>query len=571
MRSRRRVLRALVLAPALAVLAACVSIPDSGSVTTRTAEPHATRAPGYIHVFAPPATPGMSQRQIVRGFLLAQVDPELTSARSYLTAEEADRWDPRAQVVVLAGETQPEPQRYSPQELRLTAPQNGVISERGDFTATPGKKALGSFQLTKVNGEWRISSATDGLYLSPNDFSRDYAVYDTYFLDPESRHLVPDPVYLPVGASQATSLVEALLSGPAPWLSPAVRTAFPPGTRLTVASAPVKDNVVQVDLTEQVRQASAEDVELLGAQLAWTLAQLDDVNAVRVTAGGLPVTGLNDSIKTGSFPSVGDPSGADVGPAIAVAGGRLVTLAEPTLPLAGVMGSGTTALVHPAIATGGGDKPSRAAALDPKSTKLYVGEAADNGTLRVRLQGHGLVAPSFDPEGNVWTASVTKSGPAIWVVPPDGAPRQVIAPEVGTRVVRALRIARDGVRAAVVLQSKKGHELYVGHVVRSGDDLRLDGLRRVESVLTDVVDVAWASADNLLVLGEGPGGGLQPYLVEPFGFVLPTGGPLKDIATVTAAPKQRILAGTTKGRIWSTDGTENWTLVRKGSDPSYPG
>jgi hypothetical protein len=234
------------------------------------------------------------------------------------------------------------------------------------------------------------------------------------------------------------------------------------------------------------------------------------------------------------------------------------------------MGSGATALVHPAIATGGGDKPSRAAALDPKSTKLYVGDVADTGTVRVRLQGHDLVAPSFDPQGNVWTASVGKSGPEIWVVPPDAAARQVIAPELGRRSVRALRIARDGVRAAVVLQSKKGHELYVGHVVHSGADIRLDGLHRVESALTDVTDVAWASADNLLVLGEGAGGGLQPYLVEPFGFVVAIGGPLKDIVTVTAAPKKPILAATTKGQIWSTDGTE-WTSVRKGSDPSYPG
>ena len=85
MRSRRRGLRALAVTPLLVALTACVSIPDSGSVTTRTAEAHATRAPGFIHVFAPPAKPGMSQLQIVRGFLLAQVDPELTSARSYLT------------------------------------------------------------------------------------------------------------------------------------------------------------------------------------------------------------------------------------------------------------------------------------------------------------------------------------------------------------------------------------------------------------------------------------------------------------------------------------------------------
>src|SRR5207344_1878056 len=118
-------------------------------------------------------------------------------ARSYLTAEEADAWDPKAQVVVLAGETPPTPKVSTPQELVLTAPQSGVISEEGDFTATPGVSAHGIFELRQVDGEWRISSAPDGLFLSPDDFARDYAVYDTYFVDPGSRQLVPNPVYLP--------------------------------------------------------------------------------------------------------------------------------------------------------------------------------------------------------------------------------------------------------------------------------------------------------------------------------------------------------------------------------------
>ena len=161
MRSHLRRLRPLWVAPILVVLTACVSIPDSGSVTTRTAEAHATRAPGFIHVFAPPACARHVAGADRHGFLLAQVDPDLTSARSYLTAEEADRWNPRAQVVVLAREAQPKVlQATSAQEFRLTAPQNGVISEEGDFTATPGQSAHGPFQVSKVDGEWRISSAT---------------------------------------------------------------------------------------------------------------------------------------------------------------------------------------------------------------------------------------------------------------------------------------------------------------------------------------------------------------------------------------------------------------------------
>ena len=353
------------------------------------------------------------------------------------------------------------------------------------------------------------------MYLSPNDFSRDYAVYDTYFVDPASQHLVPNPIYLPVGASQATSLVQALLSGPAPWLAPAVRTAFPPGTRLTVPSAPVKDNIVQVDLTEQVRQASADDVQLLGAQLAWTLAQLDDVNAVRITAGGLPGQRTQRLDRDRVVPFRGRSVRSRRRAGHRVAGGRLVTLGEPTLPLLESWGAAapasSTRRYRPAAGTpvpGGSPGPDGA-------TELYVGDAAEDGTLRIRLQGQVWSRRPSIPGVTSGPPVSPSTGPRIWVVSQDGAPRQVIAPEIGTRTVRALRIARDGVRAAVILRSKKGHELYVGHVVRSGDEVRLDGLHRVESVLTDVTDVAWATADNLLVLGEQQGGGLQPYLVEP--------------------------------------------------------
>jgi Lipoprotein LpqB beta-propeller domain/Sporulation and spore germination len=594
MREAHRLLRrAVLLGPLLIVLAACVSIPDTGSVTTRTAEAHGQRPQGYIRAVAQKASPGMKPDEIAAGFLLAQVDPDLKAARTYLTPEEAGRWTPQnAPVTIFANETPPTFGKFANGAVKFTAQEDGVISAGGDFTATPLGKVAGSLQMTRVDGEWRISNAPDGLYLSPNDFTRNYAVYDTYFLAPGSTRLVPNPVYLPLGTSQSTALVQALLAGPGPWLAPSVRTAFPKGTKLSLPSAPIRDNIVQVDLTQQVALASSADLKALAAQLAWTLGQLEDVKAVRLTTNHVSLGGIGDTIDKTDYGSY-DPSGGAVGPAVAIVNGQLSTLGKTAVPLPGAIGGGEVLLAHPGISVDG----RRAAALNTASTQLYVGAVRENGPMKVRLTAKKLITPSFDSVGDVWTAGVSRAKQTtIWVLPPGAGPaREVNTPELtdgelfGWQVL-SLRIARDGVRVAVVLQPplppakvtkapKAGAkvvpqtplpgQLFLGHIERSGDAITLDGLHRVESVLGNVAEVSWASADNILVLDNSTH---APYFVEPFGAVVPVGGtPLNGtILQVTAAPQQVILASTKAGKIWSSDGTQ-WTVLRTGKDPAYPG
>ncbi|HTY72011.1 MAG TPA: LpqB family beta-propeller domain-containing protein [Actinomycetes bacterium] len=564
---RERLGPVLGLACLALLVTGCVSIPDSGSVTTRTAEAHAQHPQGYIHAFAPLARPGLTAAQVVQGFLLAQVDPDHTAALSYLTDEEASRWNPDARVVVLGNDNPPRVAAAGGGEYRFSAPQAGVISGQGDYTATPRAQAQGSVTVRRVGSEWRISEAPDGLYLSPDDFARNYAVYDTYFIDPASQRLVPNPVYIPVSATASTSLVEALLDGPSAWLSPAVRTAFPPGTRLALPSAPVRLGVVQVDLTTQVLLASPADRRLLGAQLAWTLGQLDGVKGVRVSVGGVPLPELEGQVDRGAYSSL-DPAGGTIGPAVAVVSGRVTTLGKSPVPVPGAMGDPSTPLVDPAVSLDG----SRVAALNPAATRLFVADARAGSPMRVAISGQSLTAPSFDPSGEVWTAGTTPAGPVVWVVSGDTV-RQVETPGLGRRQVRALRIARDGVRVAVVLEHGGRGALYLGRIVRTGTDVRLDGLHRIESSLLDVADVAWAGADSILALSADT---LQPYLVQPFGVVVPTGAPLRGATNVTAAPQQPVLASTSNGRIYTTDSTDTWLALRgvrpgTGRDPSYPG
>jgi len=101
--------------------------------------------------------------------------------------------------------------------------------------------------------------------------------------------LVPNQVMLPIGPGTSTALMRALVSGPTPWLAPAVSTAIPTGTKLVVDSAPITDGIVQVDLSAQAATAIDKEAQALSAQVVWTLRQLVDVTAVRITVNGVPL------------------------------------------------------------------------------------------------------------------------------------------------------------------------------------------------------------------------------------------------------------------------------------------
>ena len=221
--------------------------------------------------------------------------------------------------------------------------------------------------------------------------------------------------------------------------------------------------------------------ELLGAQLAWTLGQLDGVKGVRVTAGTVPIPELGDRISESQYPDL-DPAAAPTVPAVAVVGKQVVSLDKTITRLPGALGDfRVPAVEHPAISLNGG----RGAALDSSDAHLYVSSVKDGSALLTRLSAKNLTAPSFDPSGAVWTAGQVKSESAIWVVS-GGSAHRVVVPDLGpTQVVRALRIARDGVRAALVIQptqknGKGSGELYLGRIERTATETRLDGLHRVD-------------------------------------------------------------------------------------------
>src|SRR5699024_8596129 len=93
------------------------------------------------------------------------------------------------------------------------------------------------------------------------------------------------------GAGTTTSMVEALLAGPAPYLQNAVVSAFSPASTLVRSAVPVQDGVATVDLSaESIRESSDRAKQLMQQQLEQTLTALSSVSTVRMLQEETEVT-----------------------------------------------------------------------------------------------------------------------------------------------------------------------------------------------------------------------------------------------------------------------------------------
>jgi hypothetical protein len=145
--------------------------------------------------------------------------------------------------------------------------------------------------------------------------------------------------------------------------------------------------------------------------------------------------------------------------------------------------------------------------------------------------------------------------------------------------IRALKLSRDGTRAAVVVGRAGAAGLYVARVARTGSTVQLSGFRPLAAGLRDVVDVAWATSTQLLFLATDPADDRsKPWLVSVDDAVLaaPRSDNLPDATTGIAAAPGRPALASAAGTMYRLDGTTWITLVPGqpfflGTAPFYPG
>ncbi|WP_456826408.1 LpqB family beta-propeller domain-containing protein [Cellulomonas sp. P5_E12] len=550
--SARRLRRATLGALTVAVLAACTAIPTSGPVQEGDAE---VTEPSDIDVLAEGPQPGDTPTEIVDGFLAAGAagfSDSFVTAREYLAGEAKTTWQPLASVAV-AGPWQYEPSTVET-EVTIDVPVKARVDEGGRYAeAAPEGGESFTFEMVQDDADqWRISKPPDGLILQQEDFARSYRPASLYFLSPDHVFLVPESRWFP-WKNLPTSIMTELLAGPSPWLQDAVDTAVPDGVELNPQSVTIgEDGVAHVSLAPALAVTRA-DRDLLLQQIDASLLPVKGIGSVQVDAGGVILEPGAKTLQRGNQP----PSNVEL-----VQDDKIAALVDGEVaPVPGLASLAGRDARGPAR----NEDASVRVMLSGTTTLTTVPTGAEPA--RDLFTGTGLVAPSVDRFGWAWTAS----SDGLVAVPADGDPVHVTADWLVDRTVRAVRVARDGVRIAIISSGADDVKVDVAAITRdeSGSPQQVGLPQRAGASLVDASAVVWADESTLAVIGRSTG--------NPAVHLVPVAGPTKALPDV---PKLAALAAGSVIYVTTTDGElrrfvgPTWAQivgVTGASDPFFPG
>jgi len=568
MTRRRPKVRLTVSAAVLGLLiSGCSTVPTDSATVAINQVSGGVDEPVGVEPLSP--VPGASPEEIVRGFIesSASTVQGRPVSREYLTAARAQSWDDTASITVI----EPEISAVTSGAERIvtvTGQLVGMVDRAGTFTPDIDQFTI-DLAVVQENGQWRIAEPPGGIFISRPDFVRAYEQRDIYFLDGTSRFVVPDPrFFVRGGRVQSTQLVERLIAGPNLWLAPAVINQL--GNVKLASNVLVTGRTARVELT-QVGARSNEVLEGLSAQLAYTLLGQLSIQSLEVTVDGtalqLPSIGsvqeLSDWL---SFDPDAD-AGVVAGVGHYIEAGGVWTQDGP---IPGPAGDGSYGLTNAAVSIeeDSGELLSLAglAVAPGQSATLYVGPYG--GDLIEVLTDGRLTAPTWsDVAEEVWTV---RNGSDVVRIP-TGSPAQAVpAPELaGTGAVRIFQLARGGSRAALIIETEAGPALFIARIERTADTIQVSSPLAIAPSLTGVRDVAWTSADSLIVLAtESSGEQVVPYTIGVDGWgitELTTNGLPGEPDTVAAAPNRAPLVSAA-GTVWQFI-TEVWAVLIRGQAP----
>lgn len=510
---RRRLVAASVALVAL-VLTGCATIPSAGPV--QAGDPPPVDPANDVDILVPGPAEGASQTEILDGFVQAALSPsnDYQVAREYLTPEFADEWqaDASATIDVLADRRR---LVVDDTTMRIDATPAASLLENGQYEEPDVRTPIPlEYKFAQVEGEWRISSAPTGILIDQVGFTQVFSDYTLYFLDPTSEYLVPDVRWFSGPESAQTSIVQAILAGPAEWLAPGVVSAFPEGVELDPAAVPVSGGVASVSLVGAAFD-DASTVQRMEAQLDASLVGVRDIDEVLLT-----LNGVDPGVPPLSPQPVENPR---VDPRSVVFDGEtfgyLATSGEGIRPIDGL--SDQVALLAPTGASLGIGGTSAAVRNADGVWSVRAGEEAQPLDPRANL-----VVPAIDGEGVVWSVPADHPDQLVWFGP-DGTTGQVPVPWRGSSIA-AIEVSRDSTRIAALLGDGGSTHFVVAAIERANDGLPV-GLGPVALNLADVdgtpLDVAWLDSRNVASLTGLDAGATRIVTQELGGFARERAGP----------------------------------------------
>jgi Lipoprotein LpqB beta-propeller domain/Sporulation and spore germination len=594
---RRLAAAAAAAGLACATAAGCATLPTRGQALP-VSEPSTGGGQGADFPQLIPAPPGKgwSPEQIVSGFLAASgsFSQDHAFARKYLAPEAARTWHPGWAVTVVSGPIDTRPLR-KPQNITGQPPDNppvksvvvsGVqlasISDNGQYQqVVTGPARTTFFRLTKVSGQWRILNPPNRLLLSNSEFHRVYQPRNLYYFDSAGSTLVPDPIFVPLQATTtdlATRLVKALGQQPLGWLQGAAQTSLPPGTRL-LGDVKIEGSGAVVNLGGTIIGASADTIKDVAAQLVWTLTSAS-YGPSAITSVRLEINGTPQPIHGSAGKIAVRSNYSGMVPVPSADAGLYFVASDSTVQALPASGSAQPQAVHGQAGTGA--VPMSAIAVSPPVPGVTLslagiasnGRAIEVGVLSRSAQLHhwrpgGTVTSlSWDRVGDLWAAT-TKG---VWLLRPGGkAPIAVDLPFDGKHQVTMLRVAPDGVRAAMIIKGPDGPQVMVGAIAHSGDAASISTPVQVGAKVTDPAAVSWYDADNLAVLAAVGTSSAQIDEV-PVNGGQPTEIVQASNAVSLSVGGGQIAVGMTNGQMATyAVSTDSWRPLPAGQAPAYPG
>ena len=550
---------------ALVVLAGCVGLPRSGRVNSVSPSKTSSGAIGFA--VQPPARNATPQ-QIVEGFLLASragLDDDFAVARQYLYGDAAANWKPLARVRVYPDSQDVSTTVTESGAVRASVASRGTLSSHGTYTETANSAVLTTeFSLAKnADGQWRIVSLDDGVFLSENAFSQQFIETPLYFLAPDSNALVADLRYYP-RRTFATSAMNGLLAGPSEWLASGVHTAVPTGTKL-LKSVDVVDGEATVDLSSVVLAASAKERAALLEQVTRTLKASSSVRSVVLKVEGADLNvGSIQSLPTYPYGSY---------PVSVISGGLPANVSDNRItPLMGDAGLKAHGLSNLAISYQA--SRGRLAALGRGGTEL-IGMDSGSGSWQVLHSGKSLVQPSYDRYGWVWSAERDNAGKILVFKPGENASAHLDVSWLNGAKIRDVSVSRDGSRMVVVCEIGGEVTIRVAAIARdgAGRPTQIGDSIIIGQHLSDVTAAEWIGPSTVAVLGKTALGGERAmFSVKISGPTERLAAPYEGTVSITAGhDEDSIVALTDKKTAYARDGGAWRAIVSDVTSVAYPG
>lgn len=557
--------RLLIFLVALLMLGACATLPNDG-------KPQAVDRPaqtgGDVVLDPQGPNPGASPEEVVMGFLQASaagLSDDFAVARQYLTSEAATSWNPNTQIRIYSDSETISTSQMPSGSFRVSVGAAGVLDSDGRYASSQVDSLISSeLSLMKdQSGEWRIAVLDDGIMMPDSLFQSFFQESPVYYLTQDLAALVPDVHWYP-RSTAAPMLIRGLVAGPPSWLGGAVRSMLPQGATVVDPVVTMEGSLAVVNFSAEVSQLSPTELNMLYAQVRQSLTSIPAITDVQIRANGVEMT-PNSALELQSYPfgaySVhglvsGQPAFlSDDGPVMQAEsqGIRALDLTDLALPYE--------------------DSASKAFALGSKGRSIYAIDYSTEAA-KILFTGENLVSPSTDSYNWIWTAeSDGSSGLQIRNFESDEVVN--LRPEwLNNLPIRDIQVSREGARVAITVERQEGYQLLLAGVVRdaNGKPLAIGEPNRYGRRLADVMDVAWISASDLVVIG------LNGLSTEPILYRVSLGGPDEVLNSLEGMEKisagrglDSVILQTVDKDVYLYEGGA-WRQIAHGVvSPVYPG